>query len=61
MQKESIIYKDSLPQPWQKYSSLIDFSEVKILWSLLISALKKRGLIIKKDKKTFRGVYHERK
>ena len=41
LKKENKLYKNSLPQPWQKYSNLIDISEVKIRWSLLMGSLKK--------------------
>jgi hypothetical protein len=40
MQKENKIYKDSLPKPWQKYSSLPSISEIKTRWLLLASKLK---------------------
>ena len=42
MQKENKVYKDSLPKPWQKYSSLSSISEVKTRWLSLTDALKRR-------------------
>ncbi|OGW80248.1 MAG: hypothetical protein A3G33_06130 [Omnitrophica bacterium RIFCSPLOWO2_12_FULL_44_17] len=37
MQKENKVYKDSLPEPWQKYSSLSASSDLKTRWRLLIN------------------------
>ena len=45
MKKENKIYIGSIPQPWEKYSKLIDISEVKTRWLSLKGALikKRRG------------------
>ncbi len=35
LKKENKVYKDSLPNPWQKYSSLPSIEEVKTQWQAL--------------------------
>ncbi|TRZ48779.1 hypothetical protein D4Q80_03285 [bacterium] len=42
MQKENKVYKDFLPKPWQKYSSLPYIGEIKTRWLLLTDILKKK-------------------
>jgi len=42
MQKESRIYKDSLPQPWQKYIGLPDETDIKTQWLHLTRVRKRR-------------------
>ena len=42
LKKEGRVYKDSLPKPWQKCSSLPSISEIKTRWLSLIDALKRR-------------------
>lgn len=32
LQKENKVYKDSLPRPWQKYTSLPSIDEIKTRW-----------------------------
>jgi len=41
LRKENKVYKNNLPKPWQKYSSLSDISGIKTRWSLLTGTLKK--------------------
>jgi len=42
LQKENKVYKDSLPRPWQKYCSLLRFSEIKSRWASLAITAKRR-------------------
>jgi len=44
MQKESKIYKDSLPMPWQKYSILPDVHDIEMRWLVLTDVLKIGGI-----------------
>ncbi|MCX6759790.1 MAG: hypothetical protein NTW46_00405 [Candidatus Nealsonbacteria bacterium] len=40
LRKESKVYKNILPQPWKKYSSLSDISGIKTRWLSLTGVLK---------------------
>lgn len=42
LQKENTVYKDSLPKPWQKYSSLPSIKEVKTQWLHSTDALGRK-------------------
>ena len=41
MRQEEKLYKDSFPNPWQKYVSLSDIGEMKNRWAYLLAALKR--------------------
>ncbi len=40
LQKENKVYKNNLPQPWQKYTSLLDISRIKTRWLSLTGVVK---------------------
>ena len=42
LQKETKRYKDSLPKPWQKYSTLPGIHSIKMRWLVLTDVLKRK-------------------
>lgn len=40
LRKENKVYKNNLPQPWKKYTSLLDISKIKTQWLLLTGVVK---------------------
>jgi hypothetical protein len=47
LEKESKLYKDSLPESWEKHNKLIRFNSVKKKWHFMNSKTILRGIISK--------------